>query len=106
MEDAFDGNVYGVVVAVDRFWVVRATGWAERLRGRKEGFDRLVAQNQQGGHRPETARQRLVAAGVADAAHDLLAAKFLQIISGLGGGRNVMGFAYGMRRPEPQRWRQ
>ena len=47
MEDAFDGNVYGVVVAVDRFWVVRATGWAERLRGRKEGFDRLVAQNQQ-----------------------------------------------------------
>ena len=64
MEDAFDGNVYGVVVAVDRFWVVRATGWAERLRGRKEGFDRLVAQNQQGGHRLETARQRLVAAGV------------------------------------------
>ena len=47
MEDALHGKVYGLVVVVDRFWVVWATGWAERLSGRKEGFDRLVAQNQQ-----------------------------------------------------------
>ena len=82
MEDALHGKVYGLVVVVDRFWVVGTTGWVERLRGGKEGFDRLVAQNHQSGHRPETARQWLVAAGVADPAHDVLAAKFLQVISG------------------------
>ena len=85
MEDALHGNVYGVVVVVDGLWVVRTTGWAERLSGSKEGFDSLVAQDQQGGHRPQTARQRLVAAGVADPVHDVLAAKLLQIISGLAG---------------------
>jgi hypothetical protein len=85
VEDAFHGEIYGVVVSVDGFWVVWATGWAERLSGSKEGFDRLVAQHHQGGHRPETARQRLVAAGVANPAHDVLAAKLLQIISGLAG---------------------
>ena len=84
MEDALHGDVYGVVVAVDRFWVVWSTGWMERFSG-GEGFDRLVAQNHQSGHRPDTARQRLVAAGVADPAHDVLAAKFLQVISGLAG---------------------
>ena len=105
MEDALHGDVYGVVVAVDRFWVVRTTGWAERLSGSKEGFDSFVAENQQGGHRPETARQRLVPAGMADPAHDVLAAKFLQIISGLAGAV-VIGFAGGMRGPEQQRRRR
>ena len=85
MEDALHGEVYGVVVAVDRFWVVGTTGWVERLRGSKEGFDSLVTQNHQSGHRPETARQRLVAAGAADPAHDVLGAELLQIISGLAG---------------------
>src|SRR5215472_7067312 len=85
VEDALHGNIDGVVVAVDRFWVVWTTDWVERLSGGKEGFDSLVTQNHQGGHRPETARQRFVAAGVADPAHDVLAAKFLQIISGLAG---------------------
>ena len=76
------GDIYGVVMAVDRFWVVWTTGLAERVSGGKEGFDSLVTQNHQGGHGPQTAGQRLVAAGVADPAHDVLGAKFLQIISG------------------------
>ena len=45
MEDALHGDVYGVVVAVDRFWVLGTTGWVERLRGSKEGFDSLVPQH-------------------------------------------------------------
>jgi hypothetical protein len=85
VEDALHGKVYGVAVAVDRFWVVWTTGWVEMLSGSEEGFNRLVKQNHQGGHRPEAARQRLVAAGVADPAHDVLAAELLQIISGLAG---------------------
>ena len=85
MEDALHGEGYGVVVAVDGFWVVWTAGWAERLSGSKKGFDRLVAQHHQGGHRPQTARQRFVAAGVANPAHDVLAAKLLQIISSLAG---------------------
>ena len=85
MEDALHCNGYGAVVEIDRFWVVCATGWAERLSSSEEGLDSFVAENDQGCHRPETAREGLVASGVADPAHDVLAAKFFQIISGLTG---------------------
>ena len=85
MEDGLHGKIDGVVVTVDRLWVAWTTDWVERLSGSKKWFDSLVTQNHQGGHRPQTARQRFVAAGVADAAHNVLAAKFLQIISGLAG---------------------
>jgi hypothetical protein len=34
-------------VGVDRFWVVRPAGWAERLSGGEEGFDRLVSEDEQ-----------------------------------------------------------
>jgi len=99
VEDALHGDVYGVVVVVDRFWVVGTTGWVDRLRGGKEGFDSLVTQNHQSGHRPETARQRLVTAGVADPAHDVLAAKFLQVISGLAGAVVSLGLLVGCADP-------
>ena len=29
MEDTLHGNSDGMVVGIDRFWVVRAAGWAE-----------------------------------------------------------------------------
>ena len=64
-------------------FVVRGLGG--EVERSKEGFDSLVAQNHQSGHRPQAARQRLVAAGVTDPVHDVLAAEFLQIISGLAG---------------------
>src|SRR3954452_1472955 len=85
MEDALHCNSDGMVVGVDRFWVVRAAGWAEWLSGGEKGFDGFVSQNEQRGHRPQTSWQRFVAAGVADAAKDLFAAEFFQIVSGVAG---------------------
>jgi hypothetical protein len=38
MEDTVHGNSDGVVVGVDRFWVVRAAGWAEWLSGGEWGL--------------------------------------------------------------------
>jgi hypothetical protein len=83
MEDALHGNSDGLVVGVDRFWVVRAAGWAEMLSGGEKRLDGFVPQNHQRGHRPQAARQRFVAAGMADAADDVFAAEFLQIVSGV-----------------------
>ena len=51
----------------------------------QQGLDGVVSENDERSHRPETGAKRLVAAGVADAANDLFAAEFLQIISGVAG---------------------
>src|SRR3989442_12774384 len=83
MEDASHGGLDGSVVAIDRFWVVRSAPRAEWLSRSEQGFDGFVAQDEERRHRPETGRQRLVAASVADSADDVLAAEFLQIISGV-----------------------
>ena len=83
MEDALHCSFYGVVVSVDGFRVVGTAGWSERLSGGEKGFDGFVAQHDQRDHRPQTGWQRLVASGVADAAKDLFAAEFLQIVSGV-----------------------
>src|SRR5262249_6090184 len=93
MKDALHCNGYGVVVEIDRFWVVCSTGWAERLSGSEEGLDSLVAENDQGCHRPETGREGLVASGVADPADDVLAAKVLQIVSGVRGAVGYWGLS-------------
>ena len=85
MEDAFHCNSDGVVVSVDRFWVVRPACWVASLSGGQEGFDSFVSEYEQRGHRPQTSWQRFVAAGVADAAKDLFAAEFFQIVSGVAG---------------------
>ena len=84
MEDAFHCNSDGMVVGVDRFWVVRPAGWVERLCDGEEGFDRLVSEDEQRSHRPETGQERLVAAGVADPADDVFAG--LGVRSGGEGG--------------------
>src|ERR1700747_3675401 len=54
MEDTVHGNSDGMVVGVDRFWVVRAAGWAEWLSGGEKGFDGFVSENEQRRHRPQT----------------------------------------------------
>ena len=41
MEDTLHGNSDGMVVGIDRFWVVRAAGRAEWLSGGEKGFDGL-----------------------------------------------------------------
>jgi len=46
MEDAFHCNPDGLVVGVDRFWVVRPAGWVERLSGGQEGFDSFVSEDE------------------------------------------------------------
>ena len=85
MEDTLHGNSDGMVVGIDRFWVVRAAGRAEWLSGGEKGFDGFVSENEERGHRPQTGWQRFIASGVADAAKDLFAAEFLQIVSGVAG---------------------
>jgi hypothetical protein len=72
-------------VGVDRFWVVRAAGRVEGLSGGQEGFYGFVSEDYERSHRPETGRERLVAAGLTDPTNDLFAAEFLQIITGVAG---------------------
>src|SRR5438270_13074748 len=85
MKDSLHCYSDGMVVGVDRFWVVRSAGCAEWLSGGEKGFDGFVSQNEQRGHRPQTSWQRFVAAGVADAAEGLFAAGIFQIGSGVAG---------------------
>jgi hypothetical protein len=61
-EDALHGNLQRIVVGIDRFGVVRAAGWVEGPGGGEERFDSFVAENDEGGDRPETAGERFVAA--------------------------------------------
>jgi hypothetical protein len=70
-------------VDVDRFGVVCAASRVTVLSGGEERFDGFVAENDEGGHRPETAGARLVAPDMADAANDVLAAKLLQVVGGV-----------------------
>ena len=58
MEDGLHGKLYSIVVGIDRFGVVRAAHWVKGLGGGEERFDGLVAENEQGGDRPETAGER------------------------------------------------
>ena len=83
VEDTLHCDSDAMVVGVDRFGVVRAAGWAEWLSGGEKGFDGFVSENEQRGHRPQTGWQRFIAARVCDAAKDLFAAEFLQIVSGV-----------------------
>jgi len=106
MEDASHGGLDGSVVAIDRFWVVRSAPRAEWLSCSDQGFDGFVAQDEERRHRPETGRQRLVAASVADSVDDVLAAEFSSDHKRRGGDHTVMGFAWCVRKPEPPRGRR
>src|SRR5437870_12745555 len=94
MEDALHCNFDSVVVRVDRFWVMRPAGGVERFSGGQEGFDSFVSEDEQRSHRSEPGWERLVAAGVADPADDVVCAEVLQIITGLGGGGLGWAFVY------------
>ena len=85
MEDAVHCNSDGVVVGVDRFWVVRPASGVERSSGGQEGLDGFVSEDEQRRHCSEPGWEWLVSAGVADPANDLFAAKLLEIISGVSG---------------------
>ena len=85
MKDALHGEPEGVVVGVDGFGVEPAAGWVEGPGGGEERFDSFVAENDQRGDRAEPAGERCVAAGVADAANDVLAAELFEIVGGVAG---------------------
>ena len=53
MEDAFHCNSDGLVVGVDRFWVVCSACWVESLSGGQKGFDGFVSEDEQRSHRFE-----------------------------------------------------
>src|SRR5258708_39473041 len=94
MEDASDGGLDGSVVAIDRFWVVRSAPRAEWLSCSEQGFDGFVAQDEERRHRPETGRQRLVAARLAHFGWDSLPPEFLQIIRGGAGEPHAFCFSF------------
>ena len=85
MKDAGHCSLDGVVVGVDRFWVVRPASRVERSSGGQEGLDSFVSEDEQRRHCSEPGWERLVSAGVADPANDLFATKLLEIISGVSG---------------------
>jgi hypothetical protein len=60
MEDAFHCNSDGLVVGVDRFWVVRPACWVASLSGGQERFDSFVSEYEQRSHRSEPGWERLV----------------------------------------------
>jgi len=55
------------------------------LGGGEERLDRFVAENDERGHRPETTGKGFAATRAADAADDVLSAKFFQIVGGVAG---------------------
>ena len=61
-------------MGIDGFGVERAAGRVEGSGGGKEGFDCFVAEKEERGDRAESTGERFIAAGVADAANDALAA--------------------------------
>src|SRR5258705_6841630 len=97
MEDASHGDLDGSVVEIDRFWVVRSAPRAEWLGRSEQGVDGFVAQDEERRHRPETGRQRLVAAGVAHSAGDDLSPVVLQNISAVAGAGPWWALAGGAR---------
>jgi len=92
MKDTSHGYSDGVVVCVDRFWSVGSARRSEFLSGGEQRFDNFVSENDQRGHGPQTGRQRLVAAGLTDAADDVFGTEFLEIIGGVVAGINPRFF--------------
>jgi len=56
-------------------------GGSEFLSGGEQRFNGFVSENDQCGDRPQTCRDGLIAASAGDAADDVFAAQFLQIVS-------------------------
>jgi hypothetical protein len=96
---ALHGESHLGVVSVDGSEVVCSAGWSESLSGDQQRFDGFVSENEQRGDRPQAGGQRLVAACLADAPDDLLAAEFLQIIGGMAGP--VLQLALFAEGPDP-----
>ena len=85
MKDALHGALQIEVVAIDGSGVLPPIVRGDLLSGGEEGFDGLVAKDEQGGDRPQTGRERFIAMRRADPADDVFTAKLLQIVGCLAG---------------------
>src|SRR5271165_5919387 len=85
MKDALHGALQVQVVAIDGSGVLPPVVRGDLLSGGEEGFDGLVAKDEQGGDRPQTGRKGLIATRRADPADDLFTAELLQIVGCLAG---------------------
>src|SRR5258708_15640497 len=105
MEDATHGRLDGIVVEIDRFWVVCAVRGAEWLSGSKQGFDGFVAQDEERCHRPEAGQQRLVAAGVGGPAGVCFFGGVFFVSKNTAGGASLMEFCFllAVSHPPPPR---
>jgi hypothetical protein len=75
-----------MIVRIKRSRVLCSARPSALLSGSEQGFDDgFVSENDERCHCPQACRKRLVAAGLADPADNLLAAKLLQIISSAAG---------------------
>jgi hypothetical protein len=72
-------------VGVERRRVGCAAAWSEFSSSGEERLDGPVSENKQGSDRPEARGLGLIAPGLADALHDLLAAELLEVVGGAGG---------------------
>ena len=78
MEDALHGALQVEIVAIDGSRVLPPVVRGDLLSGAEEGFDGLVAKDEQGGDRPQTGRKGLIATRRADPADDLFTAELLR----------------------------
>jgi hypothetical protein len=78
VEDTLHGELLGVVVGVEWFGFVRAARGAKGRGSREQGFDGLVAENNERSHRPEAARKGFIASRAADAGDDVLGAQLFR----------------------------
>ena len=67
-------------MGVERCRVLCAAASPLSLGGSEKGFDRLISEDDQCGYRLEARRVGLIATGLADALHDLLATELLHVI--------------------------
>ena len=79
MEHSSHGYSDDGIVGVERCRVLCTAGWSLFLGGSEKGFDRLISEDDQCDYRLEAGRAGLIAPGLADALHDLLAAELLQV---------------------------
>src|SRR6516165_11051496 len=85
MEHSSHGCSDRVVVRVERCRVLGTAPWSEFTGGSEKRFNGLISENKQGGYRLEACRPGLIATGLANALHDLLATELLQVVRRAGG---------------------
>src|SRR5437016_9193691 len=79
MEHSSHGDSDRVVMRVERCRVLCAAAWSGFPGGSEKRFNGLISENNEGGDRLEACRPGLIATGLANALHDLLATELLQV---------------------------